>query len=465
MPTAIRYREGPNGDDNRPARRAPSWRLLDHPAAVERGLLVTMDLLLVLPLLLVTTPGLAAVVVVAAIVAWGFKGLHRRRISMSLLDDMPALAGGIAVALAVTVPVGLAFRSVSAFEVIAMGVVLLASTSAMRATGYHLIRRLRASRKVAYRSLIIGSGGLAQLLADRMADHPESGLQLVGSVARQGSRSPRDVPYLGDPVVLPPLVREHGVDVIVVGYGSLRPFDLMELTRTCQPLGVEILVIPRFFELGSLHGRQDCLWDVPLLRVNQAAPRILTWRLKRLFDVATALLALLLLAPVMLLTAAAVRVELGPGILFKQIRIGRDGQHFSLLKFRSMRPPPQGADSPWSVTSGDRVGRVGRFIRRFSLDELPQFLNVLRGEMSIVGPRPERPDYVVKFSASVPRYGHRHRVPVGLTGLAAVNGLRGDTSIRDRAQFDNWYIDNWSLWLDVKIMLRTVTAILRGTGG
>ena len=125
---------------------------------------------------------------------------------------------------------------------------------------------------------------------------------------------------------------------------------------------------------------------------------------------------------------------------------------------------PAAAANTWTVTA-DQIGPVGRFIRRYSLDELPQLVNVLRGDMTLVGPRPERPEYVAEFCALVPRYVHRHRVPVGMTGLAAVNGLRGDTSIADRADFDNWYIENWSLWLDIKILVRTLNAVLGGTGG
>jgi lipopolysaccharide/colanic/teichoic acid biosynthesis glycosyltransferase len=191
---------------------------------------------------------------------------------------------------------------------------------------------------------------------------------------------------------------------------------------------------------------------------------VATWKVKRAFDVAAAASALFIASPVLLLVALAVRLELGPGIIFRQERVGLQGRPFYLLKFRSMHPPTTAAQGPWSVSPED-LGRVGRFVRRYSLDELPQLVNVLRGDMSLVGPRPERPEYVVQFSAEIRPYTHRHRVPVGLTGLAAVNGLRGDTSIEDRAHFDNWYIDNWSLWLDIKILLRTLQALVRGTGG
>jgi lipopolysaccharide/colanic/teichoic acid biosynthesis glycosyltransferase len=161
----------------------------------------------------------------------------------------------------------------------------------------------------------------------------------------------------------------------------------------------------------------------------------------------------------------AVRIEGGPGVIFRQPRVGRHGQVFDCLKLRSMRPV-DGHESAtnWSIAQDERVGRVGRFLRRSSLDELPQLWNILRGDMTLVGPRPERPHFVEQFSATYDRYAYRHRVQAGLTGFAQVSGLRGDTPIADRARYDNYYIENWSLWLDVKILLRTFSEVLFARG-
>ena len=190
-----------------------------------------------------------------------------------------------------------------------------------------------------------------------------------------------------------------------------------------------------------------------------------TWMAKRAFDVVASLLAVVALSPVLAAIALAVRWEGGRGVIFRQIRVGQDGREFEVFKFRSMRPADPGeSDVQWSIANDSRVGKVGRFIRRTSLDELPQLFNILRGEMTFVGPRPERPHFVARFGADIPQYEHRHRVPVGLTGLAQVSGLRGDTSIDDRARFDNFYIENWSLWLDVKVILRTVRHVLGPSG-
>ena len=201
------------------------------------------------------------------------------------------------------------------------------------------------------------------------------------------------------------------------------------------------------------------------MRLRRATYRSPAWRVKRVVDILVSGLAILVIAPLLLLLAAAVRLDGGPGILFRQERVGVDGRHFDVLKFRSMRPVDDTESATnWSIAQDDRVSRLGRFLRMTSLDELPQLFNILRGDMSLVGPRPERPYFVDQFRGLYPSYEARHRVPSGLTGWAQVHGLRGDTSIADRARFDNYYIENWSLWLDLKIMLRTVSSVLRGAG-
>ena len=187
--------------------------------------------------------------------------------------------------------------------------------------------------------------------------------------------------------------------------------------------------------------------------------------LKRLSDVIFAAVALVVLSPVLLLCAVATLIDAGPGIFFRQERIGRGGKLIRVIKFRTMRPSDENESrTNWSIGDDPRVSRIGRFMRRTSLDELPQLWNVLRGDMTIVGPRPERPYFVEKFSTEYPDYAMRHRVPVGITGLAQVSGLRGDTPISDRARFDNYYIENWSLWLDAKVVMRTVVEVFRGGG-
>jgi len=230
---------------------------------------------------------------------------------------------------------------------------------------------------------------------------------------------------------------------------------------------VEVFVVPRLMELHkSRHSIDDNIWGIPVTRRRRAALRSPWWKVKRLIDIVVSTSALVLLAPVLGVCAVAVRLELGRGVLFRQKRLGKDARPFQILKFRSLSPSSETeSETNWNIKQDSRLGKVGRFMRASSLDELPQLWNILRGDMSLVGPRPERPHFVDQFSNHIPRYEARHRVPSGLTGWSQAHGLRGDTSIHDRVRFDNYYVENWSLALDLKIVLMTVGQVLGRRGG
>jgi len=252
-----------------------------------------------------------------------------------------------------------------------------------------------------------------------------------------------------------------------------RDHQLAAQIAQCQELGVGVSVVPRLYEWINDRATLDRVGGLPLLTLRPTDPRGWEFALKHALDRVFAASALVVLLPLMLLIAAAVRLSSPGPILFRQRRVGRDGQVFDLLKFRTMRidksadrsafsPPP--GTAPGGVEVTDRRTLVGRWLRRSSVDELPQLLNVLRGEMSIIGPRPERPEFVERFSTEVARYEQRHRVRSGLTGWAQVNGLRGQTSIDDRVEWDNYYIQNWSLRLDFRILLMTIAEVFRFRG-
>jgi exopolysaccharide biosynthesis polyprenyl glycosylphosphotransferase len=211
------------------------------------------------------------------------------------------------------------------------------------------------------------------------------------------------------------------------------------------------------------------LGGLPLITSHPSDPKGWQFAVKYVLDRLLALPLLLLFGPVMLLCALAVRVSLGRPVLFRQRRVGRDGREFEMLKFRSMRPSTKPAQRPLDLPEDtapgyqpdNRITLVGSLLRKTSLDELPQLINILKGEMSVVGPRPERPEFTELFETKVYRYGDRLRVKSGLTGWAQVHGLRGNTSLSDRVEWDNYYIENWSLWLDFKILALTVWSIVR----
>jgi exopolysaccharide biosynthesis polyprenyl glycosylphosphotransferase len=400
-------------------------------------------------------------------------GLYRSRLSPSLLDDLPQLAGRLLVVLALTMTGQLTLNQLRwDTELVDWNLLIAAAVTGtvvmvLRTTAYSLVRYARRTGRIAHRTLILGAGRVGTYLAESLSQHPQYGLQPIGFLdvdpPREGVSASHRI--LGRPEQLVEVLLDHQVRNVIVAFGSMRESEMVDIIRTCDRLHCEIFVVPRLFELHHVGGDMDTAWGMPLIRLRRAAYRSRAWQIKRAIDIFFSGLALLALSPLMLMVALAVRLEGGPGILFRQERVGVDGQHFSLMKFRSLKPVDDTESATnWNIAHDDRLGPVGKFLRRSSIDELPQLLNILRGDMSLVGPRPERPHFVATFRSQHPHYVARHRVPCGLTGLAQVNGLRGDTSIAERARFDNYYIENWSLWLDIKILLRTAMSVVRAEG-
>jgi exopolysaccharide biosynthesis polyprenyl glycosylphosphotransferase len=403
------------------------------------------------------------------------RGLYRSRLSLSVLDDVPVLVGRWLVAAALAVLAQIAWsqavwKDYSINWRFLWGAVTIgAALVLLRATGYLAVRLLRSRGLVTHRTLILGAGRVGRQVADILRAHPEYGLHPIGFLDADpqsfAELLPLPLPVFGGPESLTRVLEDGAVRNVVVAFSSMKESEMVSLIRDSDRFSCEVFVVPRLFELHQVDGGMDNAWGFPLVRLRRATYRSPAWRVKRLIDVLAAVAALVILAPLLLVLAAAVRIDGGPHILFRQERVGVDGHHFDVLKFRTLRPA-DGAESAtmWTVAHDPRVTRVGRFLRRSSLDELPQLYNILRGDMSIVGPRPERPHFVSQFRSAYPSYEARHRVPSGLTGWAQVHRLRGDSSIADRARFDNYYITNWSLWLDMKIILRTFGSLARGDG-
>lgn len=410
-------------------------------------------------------PGLVLASAAVGMTVLAYNGLYRPRLSRSILDDLPPLvAGGVATVLT---PAAFSRRSLPG-ELDRGSALALAGVVAGRALAYTTIGRMRCKGRVRHNTIVVGAGHIGIDLARLLREHREYGIDPVGFVdlePRVDDLRDLPVPLLGSPSDLAELIEDYNVRDVIVSFSSLRESQLIEVLRTCDRLDVEIFFVPRLFELQHTTRDMDYAWGIPLVRARRAAFRSAAWRLKRVVDVAAAGAGLVGLSPVMAACAAAVRLKDGPGVIFKQERVGMDGKPFTVYKFRSLKPMDESeSQTNWNVSKDDRLGPVGRFLRRTSLDELPQLWNVLKGDMTLVGPRPERPHFVEVFGQHIPRYVARHRVPAGLTGWAQVHGLRGDTSIQERARFDNQYIENWSLWGDIKILLRTAGQVLRGAG-
>jgi exopolysaccharide biosynthesis polyprenyl glycosylphosphotransferase len=397
------------------------------------------------------------------LVSLAVSGSYRPRISLQFLNELPALLQRLAVPAVLLVPLALAGVDRAVYVQV---LVTVGSVGLVRMVSYAAIRRARRRGLLTETTVIVGAGGLAVVLARLMAEHPEHGLRPIGFMDNLPEPSVLPLPHLGPVEELEAALRDFDVHSVVVAYGRVRDADWVSILRTAILNGVEVHFVPRFFEVGVAPSGMitDHLRGIPLCRVRQSALHRTAWRAKRVFDVACAAIGLVVSAPLIGLIAIAVRVSSPGPILFRQRRIGQDGREFELLKFRSMHIRHDGGTS-WTATSADQT-RVGRWLRRTSLDELPQLWNVIRGDMSMVGPRPERPHFVSRFRMDIPGYWDRHRLPVGLTGWAQVHGLRGDdTSLHERARFDNFYIESWSLWLDMVVLLRTVGAVLKNAMG
>jgi exopolysaccharide biosynthesis polyprenyl glycosylphosphotransferase len=389
-------------------------------------------------------------------------GSHRARITPQLGDDIPSLIGRLTVPVVVIAP--FVSSDVHIAHFIRMAPVVIGFVLLGRAISYTLVREARAAGMVREPTLIVGAGTFGVKAATTLQDHPEYGLVPIGFLESFDAELP--LPILGDVYDLESVVREYGVRRVIVAFGAAREPEMVPIIRACDRLPVEVHVMPRFFELGVAKEGPftDDLWGIPLVRLRRSALRTVAWRTKRAFDLFFGSILLVASLPLFAVAAVAVRLSSPGPIFFRQQRIGQRGEIFELLKFRTLLVN-RDADTTWTVAEDDQRTKVGRLMRMMSVDELPQLINVMKGEMSLVGPRPERPYFVDQFRVAVPGYDDRHRVPAGMTGWAQVHGLRGDTSIKDRAVFDNHYVENWSLWRDLVILVRTIGTVVYGGGG
>ncbi|WP_145410974.1 undecaprenyl-phosphate glucose phosphotransferase [Paenibacillus xylanexedens] len=310
--------------------------------------------------------------------------------------------------------------------------------------------------------LILGAGSLGQRFYDNLRNYPELGYEVTGFLDdyRRWDRTEegRYKPIIGRVDQLEEFLSTHLVDEVILALPLDAHDRYSHIINVCEKAGVRTLIIPDFFDYLPARPYFDNFAGMPMINVRDIPLDIAVNRLmKRAFDIVFSLFAILLTSPVMLAVAIGVRMTSSGPIIFKQERVGLNRRNFMMFKFRSMKVVPEDVvDTGWSTKDDPRRTVFGTFIRRTSLDELPQFFNVLLGHMSVVGPRPERPYYVNQFKDEIPKYMIKHHVRPGITGLAQCKGLRGDTSIEDRIEQDIFYIENWTLLFDIKIIWKTI---------
>ncbi len=424
--------------------------------------------LLLLPIILVLWP-----------IVLYFYGLYQVRRGRSRVDE--ALSLVVAVALAMILlsfaiilskPAG-AERPDGTFEVFTYSraflglfavmdmVLLVAGRNAIR----YVLRKVRLSGQNLQRILVLGAGALGKEVAKKLQDHRELGFQVVGFLDDDLGKAGREfygVPVMGPLKRVDELITEEKIDQVYIAL----PLEAHQKTlRILQSVGrecVEVRLVPDVLQYAALKATLEDLDGTPVINLSQVPLQGWSSLVKRVMDIGISATAILGLSPFWPLAALAVWLEDRGPIFYRQERMGLDGRSFMMIKFRSMRVGAESSTGPvWAIKGDPRRTRVGGFLRQWSLDELPQLWNVLRGDMSIIGPRPERPAFVREFKHKIPQYMIRHRVKAGITGWAQVHGWRGNTSIRKRIQFDLYYIENWSLKLDMKILWMTFRHGLR----
>jgi exopolysaccharide biosynthesis polyprenyl glycosylphosphotransferase len=424
-----------------------------------------------------TDVALAAALGAVAIGRLASQGMYGGRPSrMTALDTARQVASASIVATIVTLAAaavaGAGREAVDTLLVTGAGGAV--TVSAFRLALARARRRARLTGRSGRRAIIVGAGQVGLQLEQRLRAMPELGLEPIGFLDADPApaywSAPDASPVLGAPDELARVVEQTGAGHVIIAFCSAPDSAVQPLLRSCDELGLEVSVVPRLYEAVTARQWVEHVGGLPLCGLHRVDPKSWQFALKHAFDRGVAAALLLVLAPVLGVLAAAVRLSSPGPVLYRQRRVGRDGREFDILKFRSMRMECDRASeelkarlaaagaAPGGVEGDDRRTRIGTFLRRSSLDELPQLVNVLLGHMSLVGPRPERPEFVDHFGQTVRRYDDRHRVKSGMTGWAQVHGLRGQTSLSERVEWDNWYIQNWSLWLDLKILLMTPLA-------
>jgi Undecaprenyl-phosphate glucose phosphotransferase len=404
-----------------------------------------------------------ALQLVPILIVWGFAfkafDLYRPHRLASYLSEWLDIAKASTLGALVLISVmTFAFRGYDYSRVV---IVLFWATSIVAASFSRAVFReaLRFARRRGYNqryAIVIGGGEPAAEVLRVLRRRPDAGIRVRGVLgdkheAIEGAR------WLGAPEDVRRVLDTESVDIVVI---ALPHGDYPRLTEILSQIGdepVAIHLVPDIFSLASLRGGIEEFETLPIIHLRESP--LYGWNLvlKRTFDVVVGAAALLVALPIMAVIAAAVRATSAGPIFYRQERMGLDGRRFDMLKFRTMRADAEAESGPqWAVPDDPRRTALGAFLRRLSLDELPQLVNVLRGEMSLVGPRPERPSFVEEFRRRVPGYMLRHKVKAGITGWAQINGWRGNTSIERRIEYDLYYIERWSLAFDVSILLRTL---------
>lgn len=410
--------------------------------------------------------GMMVIQIISIVITFFFYRLYHKHRSLSHIDEFYLVFGAASVGAIVSVAViSFVYKNLLDYPRLMIAyawllTIMLVSVGRILHARIQWILQARGWGQV--RVLVIGTGDVGRAVLQKIKQSPGLGYDVVGFINNSADAPRRlgGVFVLGNTKDISKVIEAHQVDEVIIAMPEASHQEILAIIANCERERVAIKVFPDVFQIMATEVSIDDLNGLPLLSVRDVALR--GWRLsiKRGVDIIVSSIFLVISSPVMFFVALLIKLDSPGSVFYVQERMGLDGKPFGMVKFRSMRADAESdGDAGWTTPDDNRRTQLGETIRRFSIDELPQFVNVLLGDMSLVGPRPERPVFVDQFKQSIPRYMERHREKAGLTGWAQINGLRGDTSIIERTKYDLWYIENWSILLDLKILLRTAIEI------
>jgi exopolysaccharide biosynthesis polyprenyl glycosylphosphotransferase len=406
---------------------------------------------------------LLALQVVAILTAFFFGKMYHRRRTRYSTDDLTTIFSGVSIGTLISIAYAtLIFRGEASKTDVPRAMIIYAwlltilIVFILRSLQARIQRGLQVRGVGRTRVAIVGAGEPAATVLQRIAQNPRLGYDVVGFVPSDGQRPWHDVRLLGSLDDLSKLASREAIDEVIIALPDASNEDLLNVISKCDRSTISIKVLPDQFQIMAGQMSIGELSGLPLLNMRDVALRGWKVSLKRAVDLIGSGAGLVLLSPFLFLIAILIKLDSRGPALYSQERMGLDDKRFHVIKYRTMHLDAEQNGPGWTTKDDPRKTRLGSFLRRTNIDELPQLINVLLGDMSLVGPRPERPMYVEEFRKRIPRYMERHRERAGMTGWAQVNGLRGDTSIEERTQYDLWYIENWSVWLDIKIILLTI---------